>query len=166
MNMIKTSNKLQTENAINTIKSELKTFSSKVDTNFVESMEKFEKVFDKNTEIAKENLKSADSDLKALFQNYSKIEQILSNILSTQEEIFNELSKIEKNCPKPIASYSNQTIGSDEIENISLKSRLCSRHLSDTFKILTKPNPSKNFSTQENSEDILNEIERQIVFVI
>jgi hypothetical protein len=129
-----------------------------------ESANKYSQVFNDNEAICFKNLNSIDEETQKIYNLYDKADKIIENVLQQQKTLINELNKIKSSSVRLNSNYSSETLGSiDDRETLNLKARVSSRYLSDSYKILNRPNPIRSFSNQETQEENLNEIERKLV---
>ena len=149
---------------IENTKQSLKPISTFIDNQLEQNINKFIGVHADNEEIFMNRYSDIDQELSQITECFSNIETFADSIINSQKTISNELATIEKIYPRQKSVFSSDTLGSrQEIEAVLVEARVCNRYLSDCVKILSRSNPSKHYSIEENQEDILNDIEQKIV---
>ncbi|OMJ68319.1 hypothetical protein SteCoe_34270 [Stentor coeruleus] len=134
-----------------------------------EELEKYHKnnlAFNENlNELS--NITDLTSKLDTLRQKSKSLSGIFDNILAQQDFIKSELKRYDSRFELPSKTYSTTILGArDDRDDLDLKCRVVSRFVNESERMLKKINPNHGHGEDKGIEDVLDEIESQIVFII
>lgn len=134
-----------------------------------EDLEKYENsntaFFENLNELS--DISDLTSKLDTLKQKSIRLSDIFDNILAQQDSIKSELKSYDTRFELPLKTYSTTTLGArDDRDDLDLKARVITRFLNEGERMLKKINPNKGRGEDKAIEDVLDEIESQIVFII
>ena len=127
-------------------------------------IQEYSNIFEFNEKVSMHRQSMIEIELKKFEDKLQAVDFTANEILHQQIDLNTELAQIESMHPRPKDFFSSSSLKSmDSRQEIRLNHRLASRYLTDGMKILSKVNPSKQYSSFQCQDDEITEIERQIV---